>query len=316
MRVLSWDVGIRNAAYCLRERYVDTKTNKLRKRTLSWGLVDLLDRFERRCKCGRTAMWITASGGNLSWCGQHVGGNGVIPCKTPGAKCIDCGKKAYVMVKGRSKQLHCVAHTELPKLKRYQKVSCKKFAIDKLKDVLISELEKRPEFLLVDHVVIENQPSLTNPKMKAISETMYHWFLIRGKVDRQLHMEAIARAAEISRGSKRSVDPPDHYRHPSCIKTVRFMNPNAKIPDRKITREDRKAKIMAICASDIRKTKWEKYYLKHPKKDDLADCHVQADVLLEQLKDIEEWQLDDEGMAKWMKKWMGKSRKKNRSSNQ
>lgn len=304
MRVLSWDVGIRNAAYCLMERYIDDDSGKILYRTLSWGLIDLLERFERRCKCGRVAMWITDTRGKnsreeLAWCGQHVGAKGVIPCKEAGAKCVDCGKKAYVIVKGRSKLKWCVKHTTLPKLRRYKRVSSKKFAIEKLKEVLISELEQRPDFLFAQHIVIENQPSLTNPKMKAISETLFHWFLIRGKIDRELYLDSIKQEADLfDRNENKSLLT---YRYPSAVKSVEFISPSAKIPDRKISRELRKAKIMEICEQDIKESNWEAYYKKHPKRDDLADCHVQAKIIFRRLGDACEWRLDESSTKKWLR---------------
>jgi hypothetical protein len=302
MRVLSWDVGIRNAAYCLMERYIDDKTGKVLYKTLSWGLIDLLERFERRCKCGRVAMWVTdtrqSNGEELAWCGQHVGAQGVIPCKEAGAKCINCGNKAYMIVKGRSKLKHCVKHTTLPKLRRYKKVSSKKFAVEKLKEVLISELELRPDFLFVQHVVIENQPSLTNPKMKAISETLFHWFMIRGKIDRQLYLESLEKEALLF--NTNNYVSSLQYRYPSAVKSVEFISPSAKIPDRNITRELRKAKIMEICEQDIKDSEWELFYKKHPKRDDLADCHVQAKIIFRRLGDACEWRLGDSATKKWL----------------
>ena len=49
---------------------------------------------------------------------------------------------------------------------------------------MIKLLDEQKDILLnVDHVVIENQPSLKNPKMKSVAETLYAWFLMRGQID-------------------------------------------------------------------------------------------------------------------------------------
>jgi hypothetical protein len=256
MRVVSWDVGIRNAAYCIVEyekKLLDDGGESRKRRILAWGLVNLLDKFEKRCCCGKLAKWTT---GESSWCGIHVGGTGVVKCKTKSSKC-HCGKMAKWVVKGRSKITSCDLHRPLEKAMPYKGLSSKTFPIDILKRTLIEELEAHPEFMFVDHVVIENQPSLTNPKMKALSETMYNWFLIRSQFDRD--------------------------RYPNIIQSVEFMNPNAKIPQRKITREERKRIIMEICSRAIAGTRWERFYEKHSKKDDLADCYVQGRVKLERI---------------------------------
>jgi hypothetical protein len=44
------------------------------------------------------------------------------------------------------------------------------------------KLHEKPQLLDVDIVVIENQPSLKNPKMKSIQMILYSYFLILGKV--------------------------------------------------------------------------------------------------------------------------------------
>ena len=44
------------------------------------------------------------------------------------------------------------------------------------------KLQEKPQLLSVDYVVIENQPSLKNPKMKSIQMILYSYFLILGKI--------------------------------------------------------------------------------------------------------------------------------------
>ena len=63
------------------------------------------------------------------------------------------------------------------KLKNVKQPCLKNTDIDKLKYNLWILLDKLPELLKVDEVIIENQPSLKNPKMKSISETLYNYFL-------------------------------------------------------------------------------------------------------------------------------------------
>lgn len=43
------------------------------------------------------------------------------------------------------------------------------------------KLQEIPQLLDVDHVVIENQPSLKNPQMKSIQMILYSYFIILGK---------------------------------------------------------------------------------------------------------------------------------------
>ena len=70
-------------------------------------------------------------------------------------------------------------------LKKINKVNASKAPIDEIKMNLITELDKKT-FENIDYVVIENQPSIKNPKMKSVAETLYSWFLIRGIVDKEI----------------------------------------------------------------------------------------------------------------------------------
>ena len=51
-------------------------------------------------------------------------------------------------------------------------------------------------------VLIENQPSMKNPKMKAISSTIYDYFLIRGIFDKERTNSNITRVKFMSPSNK------------------------------------------------------------------------------------------------------------------
>ena len=69
----------------------------------------------------------------------------------------------------------------------------------------ISELEARKNLLTANAVVIENQPSFKNPRMKSIATTLYDYYLIRGIIDKD--------------------------RTKSSIKQVKFMSPSNKLKE-------------------------------------------------------------------------------------
>jgi hypothetical protein len=124
-------------------------------------------------------------------------------------------------------------------------------------------------------VGIENQPSLIAPKIKAISEMIFNWFLIRSRFDKQ--------------------------RYPNSVKKIEFIAPNAKLLQKKMTRATRKATVMKICENDIRGTEWESFYKGHTKRDDLADCYCQAKIMWQRITDPE-WLLDPARMRIEMKR--------------
>ena len=99
MRVLSWDIGIKNLSYCILESIENSEI-----RIVNWGIINLEDSIE--------------------------------------------------MKKNRN-----LLFENIPKK--------------------LNELD----FLLeVDHVIIENQPSLKNPQMKSIQMIVYSYFLMYGKI--------------------------------------------------------------------------------------------------------------------------------------
>jgi hypothetical protein len=129
------------------------------------------------------------------------------------------------------------------------------------------ELEKRSNLLSADYVVIENQPSFKNPRMKSIASTLYDYYLIRGIIDKSVTK--------------------------SNITQVKFMSPSNKL---KLADEgDTKQLIKAKSTDDTKAYKltkslgikycldltshlpdWQKHFNSHKKKDDLADSFLQG----------------------------------------
>ena len=102
--------------------------------------------------------------------------------------CAKCKKKATWRTENEH---YCTTHKrsvynrwqkELT-LQKYTGVKVKDIPLETLRLNIVRNLDKIPEVLQVDHVCIENQPSLKNPRMKAVADTLYTWYLIRGVVD-------------------------------------------------------------------------------------------------------------------------------------
>ena len=131
MKILSFDVGIKNLAYCLlnNEQIED------------WGILNIcIDVQCERDKCDKSATYII---NNMNICTGH--------CKL---KCYQsCKKKKIPQCNNR---------------------------ILKIGEKMITVFDTHTNFLDVDCVIIENQPSLKNPKMKTIQMLIYSYFLING----------------------------------------------------------------------------------------------------------------------------------------
>ncbi len=140
MKILSFDVGIKNLAYCL----IDDKDYTIE----DWGILNIsIDSVCDHCnqktgkQCDKVARVIDSDG--LKLCSSH---------------------KALKLYKDKKKK-------NIPKLKNPVLLIGKN---------MVKELDTKKNFLSVDCVLIENQPALKNPTMKTIQMLLYSYFLIHG----------------------------------------------------------------------------------------------------------------------------------------
>ena len=103
----------------------------------------------------------------------------------------------------RKDKNQCIKDMRLSNVKQ---PTIKDVDIDKLKYNLWILLDQIPELLKVDEVIIENQPSLKNPKMKSIAETLYNYFLCRGIIDTKITMSPITNVKYISPSNKLKIN--------------------------------------------------------------------------------------------------------------
>ena len=138
MKLLSFDVGIKNLAYCLIDDEHDTIED--------WGILNIS--VDPVC--------------------DHV---------MKGLK--QCDKSAKFTINHTKL---CPAHQKLKchRDKPSQKIPKTKNAIFELGKRIIECLDKEPDFLAVDRVLIENQPALKNPTMKSVQMMVYMYFMVKG----------------------------------------------------------------------------------------------------------------------------------------
>jgi hypothetical protein len=273
--ILSFDVGIIHLAYCL-----FTKENNNWK-ILEWGNIDLTDRDYTKCYCGLKASF------------TH---NGKYYCKVHSKKCetlkpyeeLFCEDKTQIcthLVKGKycgkksilkyDNNHYCTTHSKsyykvlqtVYKVKPYKNKCIKDLDFDLTLKKLIEVLDSKKELLKANTVLIENQPSFKNPRMKTISTFLYSFYMIRGIIDKE--------------------------RTKSSITKVKFMSPSNKL---KVVTEGESKKLITLKATDESKAykltkelgikyckelishlpEWLKVLESHKKKDDLCDAFLQG----------------------------------------
>ena len=294
--ILSFDVGVIHLSYCLLTKKEFTKADGSKYLDwciIDWNNIDLTKRDNEKCNCGLKASLIQIIDNKpIHYCKVHARkiNTETKPFETIFCQCAKnnenkccyttttksenkiCSKKAGYT---KSDNYYCGTHAKqlfksenkLQQLKSFKTKSSKTLNFDDVKYDLIMELESHPNLLSADYVVIENQPSFKNPRMKSIATTIYDYYLIRGIIDKE--------------------------KTKSNISNVKFMSPSnkLKIANEGDTKELVKAKKTTETAGyKMTKSLGIKYCLEliehlpdsvahfksHKKKDDLADSFLQG----------------------------------------
>lgn len=289
--ILSFDVGVIHLSYCLltKKEFIINNTKKVDWEIIDWNNIDLTNRSEEKCSCGLPAKMSNIIDNKLVYyCKKHSKKVDIIVYTfeevytkiTSEDKCCYmtktkvCGKKA-TLNKVNTKNYYCNTHSKqlyksecnTNKMKTFKTKNSKLLNFDDVKYSLMMELEKRTNLLSADYVVIENQPSFKNPRMKSIASTIYDYYLIRGIIDKE--------------------------QTKSNIKHVKFMSPSNKL--KLVSIGDSKELIKAKSTDDTKAYKLTKslgikycsdmiqhlpqsltHFNSHKKKDDLADSFLQG----------------------------------------
>lgn len=194
MKILSFDVGIKNLAYCIINK------NNEDFEVEDWGIIDLSN-SSKKCsyevinkknikkQCDEKACY-SFNNGEIVLCKDHKNKINELLFKQDinyknenKDKCITCDKKAHVKLDNIT---YCKLHSkDVIKPLKPEKIvqNSNKIPIQVLSVTLCNKLDEHENFLDVDHVVIENQPTLINPTMKTISSFLFSYFTIKGICD-------------------------------------------------------------------------------------------------------------------------------------
>jgi hypothetical protein len=152
-------------------------------------------------------------------------------------------------------------------LKGFKVKDSRTLNFDSVKIKLIQELESKPQLLKAHGVVIENQPSFKNPRMKSIASTLYDYYLIRGVFDKMITSSNIMQVKFMS--------PSNKLKLASDGDTKELV----KVKQTSETKSYKMTKSLGIkyCAEMIQHLpEWLVHFNSHKKKDDLADAFLQG----------------------------------------
>ena len=232
-KIVSWDVGIKNLAYCITEVNREDNTLKI----LKWAIIDLTGKSEITCCgilkqkkglpdkiCGKKAKFsCVVNNEQKNYCATHKSQQQVdietfeletvsiyinldksIKCQFIGKSNKACIKKAGFKI---DDCICCKSHKEIllknkikgltPQLiKKKNTVSDPQVLCEKM----YSKLSEIKEFEDVDEVYIENQPTHINPIMKSVSSALlsYFVFLFQSKNLQNKIVKFVAPSSKIS----------------------------------------------------------------------------------------------------------------------
>lgn len=193
MSICAFDVGIKNLAFCVMQ-----KEDKLIK-VKQWELVNIfvskhncIGKLRGGGICGKPAKIMCKRNPQLIYCKSHQKQYVPLECQvdeTAEKQCCyesashkTCKKKNTQMLENK---VYCHTHLEQMKkafernnkLTKIQGTSCMHASLFELGRIMYTTLDKYPEILQVEKVVIENQPTLKNPTMKSIEMILFSYFV-------------------------------------------------------------------------------------------------------------------------------------------
>ena len=227
-RILSWDVGIKNLAFCQILKKGDKFTIE------DWGVINLSDNEKICCYktkkgniCGKNARFqvinkdekkFLESSDKISFYTCKLHNEHFQPTFWILRKkynCVKCNCTSYKGLRGNSENYSwCKIHYQKGKEMFLKKIknkkigvtSCTKQSIQLTTTKLYDLLDKKKDFLNIDEILIENQPSFKNPSMKTISALLLGYFVLRGITEKPNNNSLINTIRFVSPSNKLKVD--------------------------------------------------------------------------------------------------------------
>lgn len=249
MKLVSFDVGLRNLAYCVLEG-----KNRSNVKILSWDLIDVMAEgsgFEDNPKCHKCKNPANYTNTTIYSCARHKTGSGKGVTKTSlTKKTLDQLNEEVAGISGTTKKDvidKLYKHYSSNVWKRCVK-SAKQTSVVDLAPFIAKSLEARKNIWKdADLIALEQQP---DKRMLCVQAMIHMWFVCQGY--RCKGVSAVHKLTNIV-----TVD--DHTKTYKGRKSTGIVHAQQLVPTQEL----------------------KTYMMKHPKKDDLADSFLQGLWVLE-----------------------------------
>ena len=198
-------------------------------------------------------------------------------CCYPLDETNNCNKNCTI--KDNNNKTFCGAHAKKlynnmvvdMKMKPLKKTLVSSMDFDDTRMKLINVLESKKHLLDANVVVIENQPSFKNPRMKSISALLYDYYLIRGIIDKETTKSSIRKVKFMSPSNKIKLASDGETQQIVKLKSTDKTTDESKAY--KLTKS-----LAVKYAQELLKhlPKWLTHFNSYKKKDDLADAFLQG----------------------------------------
>lgn len=270
MRILSFDVGIKNLAYC----YIDTSSQTI----LDWAVVDLCG-DKRTCNavvdCNKNAPFMK---NEIYYCNKHIKEF----LKTNNQYKIPDSKINCEMI------MEC-STTNLRKIASSFDIINKKINIDELRESICDYIDEN----LIEHVLNRNAKNVDLIEIGVNLDKYFNkMFSFDNTTNKIMKPDIILIENQISPIANRMKTIQGmiaqffitHFRNETNVLPVKFVSSSNKLKgfvEGKTTYDERKKKgievtIELVSNNSENKAKWLELFKKHSKKDDLADSYLQA----------------------------------------
>uniref|UniRef100_A0A6C0KMG6 Mitochondrial resolvase Ydc2 catalytic domain-containing protein n=1 Tax=viral metagenome TaxID=1070528 RepID=A0A6C0KMG6_9ZZZZ len=271
MKILSFDIGIKNLSFCLFEiQNPEDKTNQIK--ILKWDNIDLSERLESKCieidkngLCNKPAKFRKEGS---CYCLKHSKKQHyLLPTKELSMtflnkqkmqSVIDIADKYKIKYENPPKKANligiitefsntnCFSEIQKSNASKIDLVTIGKNIQHKFDEILVEHIST------IDNIIIENQIGPIANKMKTIQGMISQYFIMKNN---NINIEFISAANKL-----KDFLPKD----------------NKEKTDYKQRKKLGIQTCLEIINNDFRFKEWENFFNKHTKKDDLSDCFLQG----------------------------------------